>query len=66
MVRSKQAYPQAASIVFLIVAFVAGSASALAQSLPPISHQIEGLHGAYAVQKGDTLRSLSSRHGIPV
>src|SRR5690349_6996669 len=39
---------------------------ALAQSVPRISHQVVGLHEAYIVQDGDTLRSLSSRHGIPV
>jgi L,D-transpeptidase ErfK/SrfK len=38
---------------------------ALAQSVPRISHRVVGLHEAYIVQKGDTLRSLSSRHGIP-
>jgi L,D-transpeptidase ErfK/SrfK len=50
----------------LAVAFVLFGGLALAQSVPRISHRVEGLHEAYVVQKGDTLRSLSSRHGIPV
>lgn len=39
---------------------------ARAQSVPRISHRVVGMHEAYVVQKGDTLASLSSRHGIPV
>jgi L,D-transpeptidase ErfK/SrfK len=48
------------------VALVMSGSPARAQSVPRISHRVVGLHEAYIVQKGDTLRSLSSRHGIPV
>ena len=47
-------------------AFILVSLPALAQSVPRLSHRVVGLHEAYVVQKSDTLRSLSSRHGIPV
>jgi L,D-transpeptidase ErfK/SrfK len=38
---------------------------AAAQAVPRISHHVVGLHEAYEVRSGDTLQSLSSRHGIP-
>ena len=50
----------------IALATVIAGSPARAQSVPPISHLVVGLHEAYVVQKGDTLRSLSSRHGIPV
>jgi LysM repeat protein len=52
--------------IAITVAFLLVGPAALAQSVPRISHRLVGLHEAYVVQKGDTLRSLSSRHGIPV
>ena len=62
--------------LLLAIVLIAGTtAAALAQPtlpvqptqpVPLISHRVEGLHEAYVVQKGDTLRSLSARHGIPV
>jgi L,D-transpeptidase ErfK/SrfK len=55
-----------AVLAFLTVAFLMVGTPALAQSVPRISHLLVGLHEAYVVQKSDTLRSLSSRHGIPV
>ncbi|MGO9060592.1 MAG: L,D-transpeptidase family protein [Candidatus Binataceae bacterium] len=55
-----------AFLASLTVAFLLVGVPALAQSVPHISHRVVGLHEAYVVQKGDTLRSLSSRHGIPV
>jgi L,D-transpeptidase ErfK/SrfK len=55
-------------IAFLAaIALVLGaSARAHAQSVPRLSHRVVGLHEAYTVERGDTLRSLSSRHGIPL
>jgi L,D-transpeptidase ErfK/SrfK len=47
------------------MAWLAGAVPALAQSVPLLSRRVVGLHEAYVVQKADTLRSLSSRHGIP-
>ncbi len=49
----------------LTVTFSLVGPPALAQSVPRISHRVVGLHETYVVQKGDTCRSLSSRHGIP-
>jgi L,D-transpeptidase ErfK/SrfK len=49
----------------LVAGFVLVGGIARAQSVPRISRRVEGLHESYVVQKGDTLQSLSSRHGIP-
>jgi L,D-transpeptidase ErfK/SrfK len=56
---------RASSALVATITFLLAAASARAQSVPRISHQVVGLHEAYVVQKGDTLQSLSSRHGIP-
>src|SRR5690242_9152020 len=48
-----------------VLALAIAPTSAGAQSAPRISHRVVGLHEAYVVQKGDTLQSLSARHGIP-
>ncbi len=55
-----------AFLASLAIAFLLVGPPALAQSVPRISHRLVGLHEAYVVQKSDTLRSLSSRHGVPV
>ncbi len=39
---------------------------ARAEYLPPLARELTEMHESYSVQRGDTLRSLSSRHGIPV
>src|SRR5579872_3965495 len=51
----------AAGLIALVVWWSGAGSRALAQSLPLLSHQVVGLHEAYVVQKGDTLRVLSSR-----
>jgi L,D-transpeptidase ErfK/SrfK len=55
-----------AFVAMVMFVLLMADAPARAQSVPRISHRVVGLHEAYVVQKGDTLRRLSSRHGIPV
>jgi len=57
---------KAAFVAAVTLALLTVGPWARAQSVPRISRQVVGLHEAYVVQKGDTLRSLSSRHGIPI
>lgn len=48
-----------------LAVLVAGGA-ARAEYLPPIARQLTETRDSYTVQRGDTLRSLSSRHGIAI
>ncbi len=63
--QSSTRHLRAAFAASLAAAFLLLGRCALAQSVPRISHRVEGLHEAYIVEQGDTLQSLSSRHGIP-
>ncbi|SRR5579884_187264 len=63
--RRLRARSKIAAGVALVVALVAVDGITYAQSVPRLSHLVAGLHETYIVQPGDSLRSLSSRHGIP-